>query len=76
MWSSIPYPWDHDLSQIQEVDTQLTDPPRHPDNLFDYEEATKNVCVILPPRDKQTIREVDRRLHLNWNILFEIFKVR
>ena len=30
----IPWPWDHDLSQNQELDTQSTEPLRYPDNLF------------------------------------------
>ena len=30
MWGSISRPWDHDLSQNQESDAQLTQPPRRP----------------------------------------------
>ena len=30
-WDLIPQPWDHDLPKSsQELDTQLTEPPRHP----------------------------------------------
>lgn len=28
-WGAISQPWDHDLSQTQELDTQPTEPPRH-----------------------------------------------
>ena len=34
MRGSIPQPWDHDLSQNQESDAQLTEPPRHPKICF------------------------------------------
>lgn len=27
-------PWDHDLSENQELDTQSTEPPRHPYIIF------------------------------------------
>ena len=30
MWGSVPQPWDHDLSQNQEADAQLTETPRNP----------------------------------------------
>ena len=30
MQGSIQQPWDQDLSQNQELDAQLTEPPRHP----------------------------------------------
>ena len=30
MWGSIPQPWDHDLNQSQESDTELIEPPRCP----------------------------------------------
>ena len=36
---SIPGPWDHDLSQNQELDTQLTELPRCPWNHFSDNEA-------------------------------------
>ena len=30
MWGLIPRPWDYDLSRNQELDTQQTEPPKHP----------------------------------------------
>ena len=30
MWGLIPQPWDHDQSQNQELDAQLTEPARRP----------------------------------------------
>ena len=34
MRGSIPRPWGHDLSQNQESDVRLTEPPRRPSTLY------------------------------------------
>ena len=45
-------PWDHDLSQNQESDTSLTEPPRHPFN------GILNISFggSIPPQETRTFR--------------------
>ena len=40
MQGPIPRPWDHNLSQNQESDAQLTEPSRRPRDIFYFNEAT------------------------------------
>ena len=42
--SSIPRPWDHDLSQKQQSEAQLTEPPRCPFSLF-----KRILCMLSVP---------------------------
>ena len=42
MWGWIPRPWDHDLSQNQESDAQLTKPPRRPSFISFYKDFIFN----------------------------------
>ena len=65
-WGLIPQPWDHDLSQYQELDAQRTEPPRRPKSSWILSQVDKHwghshQCLGTPsPRDPNAGREEGR----------------
>ena len=47
-WGSLPQPWDHDLSQIQESAIRPTEPPRHPSLQTFLHKINKYLSFLLP----------------------------
>lgn len=61
MWSSIMETWDHDLSQNQESDAQLTEPLRCPLGIFLYLKIIKDTSKFL------FMWTIPTDMYLNWN---------
>ena len=53
MRGSIPHPWDRDLRQNQESDTQLTEPTMHPDSEVYVEKQKTQNCHYITEGENQ-----------------------